>query len=87
MFDKLEIGRVSDVEGANEILREEMTDVLVEALFDIELVEVESGWKPQQSIVSEEFIFVGSKTSEAWSCLLAINEETQSQRTKEEQLR
>jgi hypothetical protein len=87
VFDKLEIGRVSDVEGADEILREEMTDALVEALFDIELVEVESVWKAQQSIVNEEFIFVGSKISEVRSCLVAIHEEVQSQRNEEEQLR
>jgi hypothetical protein len=59
VFDKLEIRRVSDIEGADEILREEMIDVLVETLFNIELVEVERGWKPQQSIVNEVFIFVG----------------------------
>jgi hypothetical protein len=55
---------MSDIESADGILREEMTDILVEALFNIELGEVESGWKPQQSIVNEELVFVGSKTSE-----------------------
>jgi hypothetical protein len=50
---------MSDIEGADEIIREEMIDVLVETLFNIELEEVESGWKPQQSIVNEVFMFVG----------------------------
>lgn len=37
MFDKLELGRVSDIEGADEKLREEMMGFLVETLLNIDL--------------------------------------------------